>query len=76
MYGLCLLKFMLTLSISVSALVANINILVVPKSFLLYLVFIAEPELWCPSTPRNISPLNRRFPTGGKLVLIDLFSGL
>ncbi|KAK3568117.1 hypothetical protein QTP86_030882 [Hemibagrus guttatus] len=28
------------------------------------LVFIAEPELWCPSTPRNTSPLNRRFPTG------------
>ncbi|XP_046708679.1 SH3-containing GRB2-like protein 3-interacting protein 1 isoform X2 [Silurus meridionalis] len=27
-------------------------------------VFIAEPELWCPSTPRNTSPLNRRFPTG------------
>ncbi|XP_053484597.1 SH3-containing GRB2-like protein 3-interacting protein 1 [Ictalurus furcatus] len=27
-------------------------------------VFIAEPELWCPSTPHNTSPLNRRFPTG------------
>ncbi|XP_053352718.1 SH3-containing GRB2-like protein 3-interacting protein 1 [Clarias gariepinus] len=27
-------------------------------------VFVAEPELWCRSAPRNFSPLNRRFPTG------------
>ncbi|MCJ8731883.1 hypothetical protein PDJAM_G00205130 [Pangasius djambal] len=27
-------------------------------------VFLAEPELWRPSTPSNTSPLDRRFPTG------------
>uniref|UniRef100_W5LHK9 SH3GL interacting endocytic adaptor 1 n=1 Tax=Astyanax mexicanus TaxID=7994 RepID=W5LHK9_ASTMX len=26
--------------------------------------FIVEPELWCQSTPRAASPLNRSFPTG------------
>lgn len=64
-------------SISMSALIANyffpehINDSPVRSC----LVFIAEPELWCPSTPRNTSPLNRRFPTGGKLVMIEIFLG-